>query len=651
MPLRLLQLRLLQLWGYKPALLFVFLAAAFLMPAAAVAQESHAPGWVVIPADEYRALRARAFPVEGAPEPPPVDATLTRVDYDLKVSGDLATGKASLTVDILKDGWVRVPVPAGLLVREARLDGRIVSLVSNPDGKDGNQLSAVLSRPGRAVLQLDIALPVASAAGEESISLPATASGVTRASVELPRNGLDVRLTGGLLSEKSETDINSKWTAYAHASDPLTFTWQQKKEDHRTSQPLRIRGSLTQLVGLGEDSASIYAEAGIEVTQGAASEIRIQVPENVTINQVSGAMVADWEVKAGELAVLFLEPVEQTARFTISGETHTARDGKIAIPLLRLLNTERESGGVAVEVLGAGEIKDTTPQGLESADATDLGQMIASRQTPSMQAFRIRSGNSSTARSLEVNIARYEQQAVLMADVEEARYQVLLSNDGKMLTLARYAVRNNQKNFLKVKLPTDAIVWSATLSGNPVRPGQAPDGSVLLPLEKAHSGEDTPEFVVEILYLNRGSKWDDKGGKASLGLPALDLPISRTGVVVYYPPLFKVSAQPGVFQARNFEYPSSPVLNGRGAAGIVNEKVPESPAPPPAQAGERDDSTKALFDKFLESYHGRRTGIIPIKLSFPAFGPSLFLVSELTSENQVPSLGLDYQKDKKAGAR
>jgi hypothetical protein len=359
-------------------------------------------------------------------------------------------------------------------------------------------------------------------------------------------------------------------------------------------------------------------------------------------------MVADWEVKAGELAVSFLEPVEQAARFTINGETHTARDGKIEVPLLRLLNTERETGGVAVEVLGAGEIKDTKPQGMESADAADLGQMVSSRQSPSMQAFRFRTGDGSAPRALQVDVARYEQQAVLMANVEEARYQVLLSNDGKILTLARYAVRNNQKNFLKLKLPTDAVVWSATLSGNPVRPGQAPDGSLLLPLEKAHSGEDTPEFVVEVLYLTRGSRWDDKGGKAGIGLPALDLPVSRTGVVLYYPPLFKVSAEPGVFQARNFEYPSSPVLNGKTRAGIVEQTAPESPPPSPAGAG---DSTKALFDRFVESYHGRRAGIIPIKLSFPAFGPSLFLVSELTSESQVPSFGLDYQKDKKAGAR
>src|ERR1700689_24386 len=99
------------------------------------AEPSHNAGWVVIPVEEYRVLRAKAYPVDHDPEPPPLDATLTRVDYDLQVSGDLAAGRATLTVDVLKDGWVRVPVPTGLLVREARLDGKLVSLVPGEKGK------------------------------------------------------------------------------------------------------------------------------------------------------------------------------------------------------------------------------------------------------------------------------------------------------------------------------------------------------------------------------------------------------------------------------------------------------------------------------------------------------------------------------------
>ncbi|HLJ27490.1 MAG TPA: hypothetical protein VKY85_12330 [Candidatus Angelobacter sp.] len=531
------------------------LAFLFLSPGISPTQTqdvSHSPGWVVIPVDEYQNLRARAFPAEREPDLPPVEATLTRVDYDLRIHGDLAAGRASLTIDVLKDGWVRVPIPSGLLVREARLDGKLVSLVAAANSKGSSQLSAVLSRPGRAVLLLDIALPVISASGEERIILPSTASGVTRAAVQLPRQGIDVKLSGGLLAERSESvasqPVNgeSQWLAYGRGNEPLTFTWRRKLDDHRIGQPLRLRGSLVQLLGLGEDLTSIYAEVNLEVVQGAAREVTIQLPEKVNVNQVSGAMVADWEMKAGELSVTFLEPVEQTARFVITGETRTAREGQIQIPLLRLLHTERETGGVAVEVLGAGEIKDLQSQGLESADASDLGEMVSSRQSPSLVAFRLRSGDTKVERSLTLNIARYAQQAVLLANVEEARYQVLMSSEGKTLVQGRYAIRNNQRNFLKITLPPGASIWSATLAGKPVRPGQAPDGNVLLPLEKSRAGDEAPVFAVEIVYLNREAAWGEKG-QAKLLLPSLDLPISRHWAALIPPAVVPYHARAGLF--------------------------------------------------------------------------------------------------------
>jgi hypothetical protein len=631
-------------------------------------ESSHAAGWVVIPVEEYRVLRAKAYPVDHDPEPPPLDATLTRVDYDLHVAGDLAAGRASLTVDVLKDGWVRVPVPAGLLVREARLDGKQVSLVPGEKGKGGTHLTAMLSHAGRFELLLDIDVPVSSSAGDESISLPSTESGVTRAAVLLPQQGVDLRIGGGLLSDKSETSGETKWLAYARGNEALTFTWRKKTEDHHIELPLRMRGSLTQLTSLAEDSTSVYAEANFEVVQGAAREVRIQLPEKITVNQVSGAMVADWEMKNGELSVTFLEPVEHSARFVINGEARLPKDGIIDIPLLRLENTERDAGGVAVEILGAGEIKDQKTQGLEDADATDLGEMVANRQSPALVAFRARSGEAGKARSLSINVARYDQQAVLMANIEEARYQVLMSADGKELVQARYAIRNNQRNFVKVTLPAGATVWSVTLAGRPVRPGQSPDGSLLLPLEKSRGSDDAPAFAVEILYLTKASAWQEKG-QEKVTLPALDLPISRTGLLLYYPPLFKVSAEPGTFRAQEYVNPTSaalepPVNEPRGGMGGGMAAASATPVAGPQeydrlkqfaqlQASEdKKDSTQALLDSFkAKSMAGKVTGILPIDVSFPAFGPSIFLVSELTSENQSPAAAFNFQREKKAGVR
>ena len=635
------------------------------------AQESaHSPGWVVISVPDYRALRVRAFPAEREPEPPPVDTTLSRVDYDLRVDSDVASGHATLTVDVLKNGWVRVPIPSGLFVREAKLDGRPLSLASLSASKESNQLSALLSHTGRAVITLEIALPIAASASEERVSIPSTFSGVTRVTLEIPRSGVDLSLYGGLLSETHELKTGGKWTAYGKGAEPIVFAWRRKTEEHHSTLPLRMHGTLTQFVGLGEDSTSLNANVTLDVTQGAAKEAHIQLPENVTINQVQGALIADWEMKPGEVLITFLEPVEQSASFVITGEANLPRDGQIDIPLLRLAGVERETGGVGVDVLGAGEIKEDSikTQGFQRADGSDLGEPVSSRQSPALIALRTRSAYVKSPRALHLTVSRYIQQTVLLANVEEARYRVLLTKDGKSLVEARYAVRNNQRSFVKITLPPGASLWSASLAGKPIRPGSGPDASLLLPLSKARSGEEAPEFAVEIIYFAPGPSWTDKG-RLKVSLPALDLPISRTGLQVFHPPQFRFLAETGSFRAENYAGPISPVLTSAveepavdtvaSAAAALKLSALESPAIAMDANAAREQKSEAakqsaqtLVDKFHASERGSRaSGILPVRVNLPAFGPSLYLVSQLTSENQSASAEFSYQQDKKAGGK
>jgi len=251
------------------------------------------PGWVVLPIHDYAALRTKAFPPPERTAQAPVQATLTRIDYDLRIEGAVASGRASLTVDVLKDGWVRIPIPQGLLVRDARLGSERLSLVPTPENP--KQLSAVLSQRGRSILLLDVAFTVSTAGAEERLSLPVGASGVTRSIVSLAPQDLDVTVTGGYMAEKSA----GRWLAYAQGSRPLTFAWRKKIEERRVELPARLRTSLTQLFGLGEDATSLNAEVTVEMMQGAATQLKIAVPDTVTINQVPGANVGDWDVRNG----------------------------------------------------------------------------------------------------------------------------------------------------------------------------------------------------------------------------------------------------------------------------------------------------------------------------------------------------------------
>jgi hypothetical protein len=59
-----------------------------------------------------------------------------------------------------------------------------------------------------------------------------------------------------------------------------------------------------------------------------------------------------------------------------------------------------------------------------------------------------------------------------------------------------------------------------------------------------------------------------------------------------------------------------------------------------------------LASKLPTTKHSARPARnLPLRFAFPHFGPSIFLVSELTSENQVPAIELDFSRDRKRGER
>jgi hypothetical protein len=332
----------------------------------------------------------------------------------------------------------------------------------------------------------------------------------------------------------------------------------------------------------------------------------------------------------------------------ITGEVRVPREGVVTIPLVRMPSAQRETGGVAVDVSGPGEIAKGEPRGLEPADAGDLGDLISGHESPSMVAFRFTPMTGGDARSLTVNVTRFTPKAVLVANVEEARYDALFGEDGKLLVRARYAVRNNQRSFLGVSLPAGALLWSASLAGRPVRPGVAANGGLLLPLQKGRANEQAPAFVVELMYLQRVERWTEKGD-ARVELPAVDLPVARTGLNFRYSPRYAIEAKPGGFRVADDPGPWSAVL--RGAAPVAVSAA--AAAKPPVDAvGDKD--LKVLMDRFQKEARGTRQGVVPIAIAFPQIGSSLFLAAELTPEAQAPAFDLQYrrtihQSDEKGG--
>jgi hypothetical protein len=182
---------------------------------------------------------------------------------------------------------------------------------------------------------------------------------------------------------------------------------------------------------------------------------------------------------------------------------------------------------------------------------------------------------------------------------------------------------------------------------------------LLLPLRKGRPGEPAPASLIEVVYAERAEAWQAQG-RARVALPSSDLPVSRTGLELYYPPRYRVTLEGGALRVASFAPPLAAVLNAPAPADGFARAAAQAnaPATPGAKA---EDARQELGDKpqlagelqgLLERFEKdnrvkRAAGVLPLAVAFPAYGPSMFLAAELTAEGSAPALELGYRRSAK----
>ena len=504
-----------------------------------------------------------------------------------------------------------------------------------------------------------------------------------RATLTVPRADVAISASGGTIVERAGEPSARRVTAHAALGQTLGLSWSRQRETTGASLPARLRGQLQHVVGLGEETALVTARVTIEVLRGGASAFTLRVPDGLVVNQVQGAHVADWDIQGAALTITLLDRVDRQVAVIVSGEFRPPASGRIEVPLLHLADAERETGAVAVEVLGAGEVMKHEARGLDPTDPTDLGDLLSGRLSPAIVAFRYRGDRPDAERALALTLTRYAPQEVLLAAVDEARYRALVSEDGKALVEGRLAVRNNQRSFLALTLPGGATLWSVAVDGRPVRPGTGPKGTVLVPLPKRRGGSDAARVIVGLMYADTAAAWGPSG-EWRLTLPAIDLPVQQMGLTVKHSPRYRLTPLPSDFHVQASEPPLSAVLQldaekdaalvgrelkARQDAGAMADALREtnrpspnqppapatSPAPaePRAEAGPRPRvsqeeeglSLGGLVERFQREARGvRSVGTLPVLVAFPESGPGLYLAAALTADGASPTAAFTFKR-------
>lgn len=480
---------------------------------------------------------------------PPVPFTITKAAYKGNVGEKKTDMQAVLELDVYDPkNWVKIPfLPSSVAITEARLDGQPVGVV-----QEGGSHQILLKKPGRHVLQVKFSMRSPKPEEAPQIAFHIQSTPMTLLALEFPRPSLDVTIEPSQGVETVATsDKRTRVTAAIPPTSYVSVRW-QKALPEENAGPAKVYLDAQNLITVSEGALKARWDLNCSILRRGIRELRVMVPEAWNILSVNCDGLQEWKTldtpKGTVLSVQLAYAKKGQLSVMIQMERGLAENESVLdLPRLKALDIEREQGTIGVEAKGAVELQVQSMTGLQAIDPQELpGGVWQSATQPILFAFRY-----TKPHSLALAVKRHPETPVLTTTVDDANAVTVLTSRGQLITKIRYQVRNQLKQYLEIRLPEDAQLWSAFVAGEPVKPtsphpSPSPRGegtvrgkSYRIPLAKSQLGAAGQQgFPVEIIYYRPVPKFLPVGYRA-MTLPMPDAPVSRMFWSVYLPEKYR----------------------------------------------------------------------------------------------------------------
>ncbi len=298
------------------------------------------------------------------------------------------------------------------------------------------------------------------------------------------------------------------------------------------------------LISLTDVTMRGSASINVNVKSGKLTELELVLPPAVNLLNLTAPSLRTHRVSDDDervVTVEFTQDMEGQFRVGVAYERITAdAESEVSVPTLSVVGAEVEQGRIAVEALAAVEVQVASSTQLSSLDPSELPQQLILQTTnPILLGYKY--VHVDPPYELVLRMTRHREVDVQTAAIDAADYKTLFTADGLAVTTARFSVRNSRKQFLRVRLPEDAELWSAMVDGKPEKPAAASNGDgadghapeILIKVINSVQG-----FPVEIIYATPLSRMGPLG-RVSTHLPRPDMVVTKTRWDLYLPDRYR----------------------------------------------------------------------------------------------------------------
>ena len=540
---------------------------------------------VTLSLTEYNRLIDLANRPPSGQTPPPIAAIVANADIRIRVERDSAQGTFALNGDVLRSGISRVPLVSGTTLMDGTTQGRALPLVAAPGGGDtGGIQSALISGPGPFALALQWGAPVAFAPGRASFTLPVPLASTARATLDLPGEQADVRVSAGVITRRASADGRTIVDVTLRPGAATDVSWSMRDSAPvAAAREVRYLADLFSLVTIGESDLRLASLVDVSVVSGELRSVAVRVPAGYEVTGVSGSSIESSSPREGSLLLTMGDTAARRHQFLItleklvesgpvaSGSSRTLQTGLLSLP-----DAQRERGEIAVEGTGTleltapGESPDSAAGVVHRIDVRELNAALQSlSRTPLLAAYRYQRTPSAPAASLSMDVKRFGDAGVIAAVADRAVATTLVTAEGRALTEIALTMQNRAQPFLKVALPSGATMVSVEVAGQSAKPVVGADG-IRVPLLRPGFRPNGP-YAVSFVYLYAGAPFAKKG-EVQLTLPRIDVPIGIAEWEVFVPEQYSAKVVDGNVIERSM-LPASYPISAPAPRYHVNDRM------------------------------------------------------------------------------
>ena len=305
----------------------------------------------------WRAAQAAPSGVEGAP----MDYLISTARFSGKVGPKLARMELELTVDILADGWVHVPIGLGeVAVAEAGFiqpkKPKVEPLLRVLNG----QYVLLTKGRGRHVLKIDFVRQLVTRPGLNVLSFRIPSAAISTLELVIPEENMKVDVKPMLAATTTQVKLKgvkaTKLQAFLGSANRVEMSWKPKTQAAAELEPVVISDQL-QHIHVGEALINHEVKFRYDIRRRGVKAFTIQLPAEFRIISVKGDNISNWDISPAPadktapqiLRVKLFSSVKDSYALTVKMERFL-KDPKVNLPLAPILTQQvlRRTGLIAI---------------------------------------------------------------------------------------------------------------------------------------------------------------------------------------------------------------------------------------------------------------------------------------------------------------